>query len=52
MRKRSGIGDVVDGNEIEVGRQIPERSVVIPSYAPESVDADTRGHGASLLDRG
>ena len=53
VRERLGVGEVVDGDDLEVFRQLAldERADDAATDAAEAVDGDLRGHGARKLVR-
>ena len=52
VRERGGVGDVVDGDDLEIGAALEGGAQHAPSDAAEAIDADTSRHAVSLVDGG
>jgi hypothetical protein len=51
MREGRGIGDVVDGDDLQIGASLVGRAHEAAADAAEAVDGDAGGHGGSLVRR-
>jgi hypothetical protein len=51
MREGGGIGDVVDGDDLQIGASLVGRAHEAAADAAEAVDGDAGGHAGSLIRR-